>query len=185
MLGNFILRVIKFYDKKFGNTVQNIDNDLKISVYNEYNYVIKKISDLILSFNGNMESLFFRKAIENIREMWVVGNEFIDKSSPWHLIKTDPERTKIILTMAMNLIRIYGLMIVPICPIFSEKILSVLSLKLDKDWIDLENLTEEFNFIKEGTVINIPDTMFEKITDSQKEIWKNKFRGKQNSILNS
>ena len=177
VLGNFILRVIKFYNKKFGNTVQSIDNNLKIFVYKEYDSVIKKISDLILLFNNNMENLFFRKAMENIREMWVIGNEFIDKASPWQLIKTDPERTKTILTLAMNLIRIYGLIIAPICPMFSEKILSVLSLKLGKNWIDLENLSEEFNFIKEETIINSPDIMFEKITDSQKEIWKNKFNG--------
>lgn len=177
ILGNFILRVIKFYDKKFGNIILPVNTELKRSVYSEYKYVIDKISNLILSFKEKMENLLFRKAMENIREMWVIGNEFIDKASPWLLIKTDPEKTKIILILAMNLINIYGKLIEPICPVFSKKILSTLSLKPDKKWINFDNLQSEFNKIEENTVIQIPETMFEKITEDQKEIWKNKFTG--------
>jgi len=177
ILGNFILRVIKFYDKKFGNIILPVKTELKRSVYSEYKYVIDKISNLILSFKEKMENLLFRKAMENIREMWVIGNEFIDKASPWLLIKTDPEKTKIILILAMNLINIYGKLIEPICPVFSKKILSTLSLKPDKKWINFDNLQSEFNKIEENTVVQIPETMFEKITEDQKEIWKNKFTG--------
>ncbi len=182
VLGNFVLRVTKFYSKRYGDFLQKIDADLMKSVRDEYDWIVQKSAELAKSFDKNMFGLHLRRAMEDLRAMWSVGNEFIDRSAPWVLAKTDPERAAAVLVFAMNLIRIYGLMIAPACPNFSEKILAVLSLNGVENTVEsrlnTENLEKEFDAVGCGTVLKIPETMFEKITEEQVVEWKKKFGGK-------
>ncbi|MDR2933813.1 MAG: methionine--tRNA ligase [Rickettsiales bacterium] len=178
VLGNFILRIAKFYVKKYGNTVQTIDKNLMQSVHREYDWVIEKSVKLAKSFDDNMQNLHIRKAMEDMRAMWVVGNEFIDIAAPWSLAKTDEKRAEAVLVFSMQLIRIYGLMIAPACPAFADKILSVLSLKISDGFMNFDNFANEFDMLKDGVKLQIPETMFEKITEEQLETFKQKFGGK-------
>ena len=44
-----------------------------------------------------MEELEFKKALNELRAIWVDGNNYISVTEPWTVIKTDPERAAAIL----------------------------------------------------------------------------------------
>lgn len=183
ILGNFILRVLKFYNKKYGDVISEIPAESIKNVFNEYNHIIEKTSKLIESYTNNFENLKYRKAMEDLRAIWVIGNEFIDYAAPWVLDKTDSIKTQAILIFAMNLIRIYAVLLSPVCPTFAKKILDIfgidfnpISNKQTIKWVDYENMIDEMSVISFGQKLNIPDSMFNKISDEQVELWKEKFK---------
>ena len=158
VLGNFILRVLKFYKSKFGTTILH---ELKLT--DKENETIKKLQEKLDNYKENLSSLEFRKAVADLRSMWVIGNEYIDETAPWSVYKTDTDRAGEILLFAINLIRIYMIISKPIIPMTAEKILDCFDVK--GDWVF--DIKEAINTIKKDSVFTVPDTVFFKITDDK------------------
>jgi methionyl-tRNA synthetase len=68
------------------------------------------------------ETRNFAKAMIAIRDIADEANRYFDKHEPWKLIKTDPERTKQILTTILNLFRIMAVYLKPILPTYVSKV---------------------------------------------------------------
>ena len=82
VLGNFITRVTKFSLTKFGN---------KIPKCNDYGVLetktINEIELLYEKYNNFLTKIEIRKASQELRNMWVVGNEYLQKAQPWSILK--------------------------------------------------------------------------------------------------
>ncbi len=159
VLGNFILRVLKFYNSKFGNKVlhNNANNELEIKVKEDLAIKIK-------NYTNYLKQMEFRKAVSELRAIWVLGNTYIDEIAPWSVYKTDSEKAGEILVFAMNLIRIFMSLALPIIPNTSSKILSCLN--SDLSWIGYD-FDKELNFIKAGANFILPDSVFMKISSDK------------------
>jgi len=158
VLGNFVLRVMKFYKSKWGEEILHeptpaIDLTQKIAAYEE-----------------NLNALEFKKALSELRSIWALGNEFLDRAAPWSLYKTDPDTAGGLLVFAMNLARVYATLANPVMPVLSRKILDALNAPLKWDF----NLDE----INKGHKIIVPDTLFSKITPERVEELDAKYSGK-------
>ena len=155
VLGNFILRVLKFYNSKFGNMVlhNSANNELEIKVKEDLAIKIK-------NYTNYLKQMEFRKAVSELRAIWVLGNSYIDEIAPWSVYKTDSEKAGRILVFAMNLIRIFMSLALPIIPNTSSKILSCLN--SDLSWIG-DDFDKELNFIKAGVDFILPDSVFMKV----------------------
>ena len=67
-----------------------------------------------------MEAIELRKAAQELRAIWVVGNEYLQAAAPWTAIKTDPDRAAAITRFALNLIRLYAVLSRPFLPDASD-----------------------------------------------------------------
>ena len=47
-----------------------------------------------------MEAIELRKAAQELRAIWVAGNEYLQAAAPWTAIKTDPDRAAAITRFA-------------------------------------------------------------------------------------
>ncbi len=155
VLGNFILRVLKFYNSKFGlEVVHNARNSEKEQE------VIKTLSEKVANYTSYLQNMEYRKAVAELRSIWVLGNEYIDEIAPWSVYKIEPEVAGEILVFAMNLIRIFMILARPIIPNTVERILG--NLGSDGDWIfDVE---KEISSITKGHKFSIPESVFTKIS---------------------
>ena len=143
VLGNFVSRVLKMTASKIGEQIPaggemtDIEKDLIGVLQNRVNDYLKYMNDLE-----------FRKALNELRAVWVEGNNYISTTEPWTVIKTDAERAAAILRTCINLIRIFAVLSAPIMPATSAAMLN----KLGLTSADVPSL-KDFDVSKEITAV--------------------------------
>ena len=117
----------------------------------------------------------FRKAANELRAIWVDGNNYISSTEPWTVIKDNPERAAAILRVCINLIRIYAILSAPIMPETAVNMLSKLGQDLNGVTLKDFNIAKEIVSIKEGTKFEVGEPLFERISPERLEELKLKY----------
>jgi methionyl-tRNA synthetase len=89
-----------------------------------------------------------------------IGNKYLADTEPWKVVKTDPERVKTILNIALQITANITIAIEPFMPFSAEKILKMLSVE-KFGWDNLGSM----DLIAAGHVIGDAALLFEKIED--------------------
>lgn len=171
VLGNFVSRVLKMTSSKIGNTVPQGGEFGELE-----NKLIDNLQSRIADYFKYMNEMEFRKALAELRAVWVEGNNYISEAEPWTVIKENPEKAAMILRTCINLIRIFAILSAPVMPKVSENMLAKLNLHIDtigvlKDF----DVKKEIESIKAGSPFEVGDTLFERITPERIEELKTKY----------
>lgn len=166
-LGNFVNRVAALVKKYFDNKVPDYKN-----LENKYLDELNPLSmGLVREINQDYFDLNFRSALRKIRELWCLGNEFISRSEPWKVAKTNLPEAGEILAACLNLMRVMAIVSFPVIPETSEKIFEYLGLdKKDLAKLNSEDLGEQagiLNLLKPGQDLSDIGLLFEKISPEQ------------------
>jgi methionyl-tRNA synthetase len=97
-----------------------------------------------------------------------IGNKYLADNEPWNLYKTNPERVKTILYVALQITANLMVASEPFLPFTSTKMKQLLNVS-EVLW---DNFGKEF--LKPGHTINEPSLLFEKIEDEAIEFQINK-----------
>ncbi|MVO15664.1 methionine--tRNA ligase [Parasedimentitalea huanghaiensis] len=171
VLGNFVSRITKFCRSKFGEAVPEGGE------YGEQEQaLIAELTTRIRAYEGHMEAMEVRKSAQELRAIWVAGNEYLQSAAPWSTFKTDPEKAATQVRMGLNLIRLYAVLSAPFIPTASASMLSAMN-TLDTSWPD--DVAEALSALPVGHDFTVPDVLFAKITDDQREEWQQRFSGKR------
>jgi methionyl-tRNA synthetase len=81
--------------------------------------------------SGLMDEMKFHLALEEMLAIATKANAYIDKEAPWGLKKTDPKRMEHVLYCLAECIRCIALLVQPVMPSSSSKILDQLSIAPD------------------------------------------------------
>jgi methionyl-tRNA synthetase len=120
---------------------------------------------MLPSVRAEMELQRFNKAFELIWQVVDAGNVYIDAQAPWTLRKTENiERMNTVLYVLTEVIRCLAIIIKPIMPDSSDKMLDQLLIAADKR--DFNSLNAE-NAIAGGTVIPAPQGIFPRLEDQK------------------
>ena len=169
VLGNFVSRITKFCRSKFGEAVPDG------GAYGEQEQAL--IADLtakIRAYETFMEEKEVRKSAQELRGIWVAGNEYLQAAAPWSTFKTDPEQAAMQVRLGLNLIRLYAVLSAPFIPTTSARMLSAMN-TLDMDWpTDVDTALAA---LAAGHEFSVPDVLFAKITDDQRDEWQARFAG--------
>ncbi|MEP2784550.1 MAG: methionine--tRNA ligase [Pseudoruegeria sp.] len=169
VLGNFVSRVTKFCRSKFGEIVPTggAYGDAETALMAELDRRTR-------AYETHMGAMEVRKAANELRAIWVAGNEYLQGAEPWAKFKTDPDAAAAVIRLSLNLIRVYAVLSAPFIPDASEKMRS--ALKTDNDqWPD--TMSEALSALPEGHEFEVPEVSFAKITDAQREDWQSRFSG--------
>ncbi len=168
ILGNFVNRVLKMTQNNFG---------LQVPVGGEIGFAEEKLFDdlnqRIKEYTLLMEQIEFRKAVAVLREIWGLGNDYIANREPWKVLKEDKEQGAMILRVAINLIRIFGILSAPIMPEFARKVGELLKAPVD-GWV--WDAKAEFNSLKPGAEFAEPSLLFNRITPEKVQELKIKYK---------
>jgi len=171
-LGNFVNRILKFCSSKFGT---ELPEGGEIGEREEA--LAAELDKRLVAYNQYMDELQIRKAMQELRAIWVMGNEYLTDAAPWTAFKTDPEAAAASLRIAINLIRIFAILSAPVIPNASQKLSDALGLNLtEKDWIT-GSMKDELQVLKAGHSFEVPDVLFRKISDDERAEWEAKFGG--------
>ena len=117
VLGNFVNRIAKFCTARFGGVVPE---------KGEYGALEAEtataLEQRLATLTRQMEALEFRKSAAELRSMWVIGNEYLQKAEPWMRIKTDPSSAEVSIRYALNLALTFAALAQPFIPETSAKI---------------------------------------------------------------
>ena len=169
VLGNFVSRVTKFCRSKFGEIIPTGG----VWSQAEQN-LVTEIEKRVTDYEYFMENKEVRKSANELRAIWACGNEYLQLAEPWSTFKSDPDTAAMQIRLSFNLIKMYGILSAPFIPDASDKILKALNLS-NLLWPD--NIREALDSLPENGCFEVPEVMFRKITDEERETWKEQFSG--------
>jgi methionyl-tRNA synthetase len=157
ILGNFVNRTLvltnNYYEGKVPERGQTDQNDES---------VLREISKLKENVENALETYKFREALKEAMNLARLGNKYLADAEPWKVIKTDPERVKTIMNIALQITANLTIICEPFLPMSMDKLRKMINLAGLK-W----ETAGKIDILLPGHVINKPGLLFEKIEDEE------------------
>ena len=180
VLGNFVSRVTKFCDSKWGCIVPPTWN---YEGKADEVLLISGLSPQIGYYEQCLKNMEFRKATKELREIWARGNEYLQNREPWKLYKYDREMAGTVIHLALNLVVLYANLSRPFIPNTAAKIDRAMI--TNPSWPKMTNKYEwsreplfDITPLGVGHKFDLPENLFEKITDMEIVSLSQKFSGR-------
>ncbi|MBQ6237039.1 MAG: methionine--tRNA ligase [Bacteroidales bacterium] len=166
ILGNFVNRTVvlthKFFEgrvpKRTENGEQQTEND-----------VIRELATFPERIGRSIETYRFREALAEMMNLARLGNKYLTETEPWKLFKSDPERTATVLNLALQICANLAVVCAPFLPFTADKMHRMLNLQA-LGWRDAGRA----DLLAEGTQLQQPELLFEKIEDAAIDAQVNK-----------
>lgn len=157
ILGNFVNRTLvltnNYYDGKVPERVKTDSND---------DTVLNEIARIKKNVETSIEAFRFREALKEAMNLARLGNKYLADAEPWKVIKTDPERVKTIINIALQITANLTIVFEPFLPFSMKKLRGWLNFNETK-W----SLAGKSDLLVPGHLINKPGLLFEKIEDEE------------------
>ena len=95
-------------------------------------------------------------------------------AAPWAVFKEDPDQAAAQIRLALNLIRVYSVLSAPFIPTTAATLFKDMN-TLDTEWPT--DMASALSALPEGHEFAVPENLFAKITDDQREEWAERFAG--------
>ena len=169
VLGNFVSRITKFCRSKFGEAVPDGG-----AWGADEQALADALTTRIRAYEGFMEAKEVRKAAAELRAIWVLGNEYLQSAAPWSTFKEDADKAAMQVRLGLNLIRLYAVLSSPFIPFAADAMLAAMRTD-DRDWPG--DIAAALQALPPGHAFEVPDVLFAKITDEDREGWQERFQG--------
>lgn len=170
VLGNFVNRICKFAESRFEG---------KVPVGGEWGDLETKlqadVSAKLAELTGHMEAREFRKSATTLRQIWVLGNQYLTEAAPWTAFKTDPVRAGVSVRVGLNLVALFARLSAPFIPATAKVIAEALGDAEVAGWPSGEG--DLLTSLEPGRAIRAPDVLFRKVEDTQVAEWRERFGG--------
>ncbi|XP_014259531.1 methionine--tRNA ligase, cytoplasmic isoform X2 [Cimex lectularius] len=173
-LGNFIMRTLSFVDKCYNSIIP------LIKLKTEEQELLGNISLELNSYVRSMDKSKFRDGIKYILNISRHGNQYMQNTKPWVLIKgseSDKEKSATAVALLSNVVCLIASLLQPFMPETVQTIATQVNLP-----VEMFTITDTFYpYLKTGHVIGKVSPLFQKIEQDFMENLKAKYAGKQNS----
>ncbi len=169
VLGNFVSRITKFCRSKFGETVPEGG-----AWGAQEEALAEAIAGRVKAYEGFMDEKEVRKAAAELRAIWVIGNEYLQSAAPWSTFKEDPVKAAMQTRLGLNLIGLYAVLSAPFIPDASATMLAAMGAE-GAGWP--EDVKAALSALPAGHAFTVPEVLFAKIADEQREEWQTRFAG--------
>ena len=125
---------------------------------------------------GHMEEREFRKSATALRQLWVLGNQYLTEAAPWTAIKTDRDRAAVAVRYGLNLVALFARVSEPFIPFAAEKIALGVGESFPGRWPALDG-EGVLSGLEPGRAVQAPEVLFRKVEDAQVVEWRERFGG--------
>ncbi len=155
ILGNFVNRTLVLTGNYYSGKVPE-----RSTITADDEAVLAEIRRISENTAEAIETFRFREALKEAMNLARLGNKYLADAEPWKVIKTDPERVKTILNIALQITGNLTIVLEPFLPFSMEKL---------RGWLNINSLKWEdagrSDILPAGNQINKPGFLFEKIED--------------------
>jgi len=159
IFGNFINRTLVLTHKFYNGNVPEAKTFSALDLE-----TLKSLAEAPDKISAAIQQFKFREAITEWMNLARIGNKYLAETEPWKLIKTDEERVKTIMNVALQISCNLAILAEPFLPFTSIKLFNLLNIKPIK-W----NLAKQTNNVPHPHLINKDELLFSKIEDSEIE----------------
>ena len=156
IFGNFINRVVVLTNKYWNGIVPE---RYELTEYDQK--ILESIKEYPQKIGDSIEKYRFREALNELMNLSRVGNKYLAETEPWKCKKTDEQKTKTIINIAIQISGALAVLCEPFLPHTSKKLLNLLNAKQIK-WDNVGAF-----FIEDGHKINQNEHLFRKIEDEE------------------
>ena len=166
ILGNFVNRALvltqKYYEGKVPERGLLSEEDEQVLL--EMKAIPKRISKLVYAYK-------LRDAQAEAMNLARLGNKYLADQEPWKLIKSDPDRVKTVMNIALQITANLSVVLQPFLPATAKKLSEFLNFS-STDW----NSAGISDLLSAGAMTNTPEILFQKIEDILVENEVNKLK---------
>ena len=165
IFGNFINRVVVLTNKYYNGIVPTPNTFTEVD---EATLTELKAYPAVIA--SSIERYRFREALGEMMNVARLGNKYLADEEPWKVIKTDEERVKTQMYVALQIASALATLCEPFLPFTSAKLCNILNIQPNNWNLEFEN----WNLAKEGHQIGQAEILFAQIEDTeiQKQIDK-------------
>jgi methionyl-tRNA synthetase len=157
ILGNFVNRTLvltnNYYD---GNVPERGKTD------SNEDAVLDEMTRIKGNVETSLETYRFREALKEAMNLARLGNKYLADAEPWKVIKTDPEKVKTIMNIALQITANLTIICEPFLPFTMEKLRGLINFN-ELKWSE----AGKKDLLVTGHKINKPELLFEKIEDEE------------------
>lgn len=169
VFGNFINRILRFTESRFDGKVPDGGEEGPLEARLRAD-VAEKLADL----TAQLEALEMRKSAQALRQLWVLGNQYLTEAAPWTAVKTDRDRAAVSVRMGLNLVALFARVSRPFIPFTCEVVAKAVGESQDAPW---PAATAALDLLPAGREVKAPEVLFRKIEGDQVEAWRARFGG--------
>ncbi|MEL6305357.1 MAG: methionine--tRNA ligase [Bacteroidota bacterium] len=164
IFGNFINRVVvlthKYYDGIIPEPNQLSEVDQQ---------VLNALKGYPETLANSLNRFRFREASQELLNLARLGNKYLADAEPWKLIKTDEERVKTIMYVALQIATGLSTLSEPFLPFTSKKLKKILNIDQNSGEreISWEAVSTQTVLLPSGHQINPAELLFRKIEDTE------------------
>ncbi|MBI6116336.1 methionine--tRNA ligase [Salegentibacter maritimus] len=168
IFGNFINRVIVLTNKYYSGIVPKPNNYTEVD-----EQTIAELKAYPAVIASSIEKYRFREAQGELMNLARLGNKYLADEEPWKLIKTDEERVKTIMYVALQIASALATLSEPFLPFTSAKLQKMLNFtdaesKLSaKEHSQWDKIATRDSLLPAGHQIDKAQLLFSKIEDAQ------------------
>jgi len=156
ILGNFINRAVVLTQKYYEGEVPALGE-----LHDYDKEVLGVLEGMPMVIATYIERYRFRDALGELMNLARLGNKYLADTEPWKLIKTDAERVKTIMNIALQISGSLSILMEPFLPASAARLRSMLNMNPGK-WADAGSAA----LLPSRHVIGKPELLFEKIEDA-------------------
>ncbi len=177
IFGNFINRVVVLTNKYYDGVIPTP------GVFSEIDQqTLAELKAYPAVISSSIERYRFREASQELMNVARLGNKYLADEEPWKTIKTDEERTKTVLYVALQIASALATLCEPFLPFTSTKLKGI----LNHSGLNWSEISSEEVLLPEGHQIGKGELLFSKIEDDeiQKQLDKLEATKKANEAEN-
>ncbi len=153
--GNFVNRTVVLTNKYYEGAVPERG---ELTDYDKQ--TLAEFSDTRNEMDRYLANFRFRDALKEVMNLARIGNKYLAETEPWKLIKTDPERVKTIMNIAVQICANLSIAFEPFLPFSTDKLRAQLNIGRYQ-WNEIGSV----DLVSAGHKIGAPELLFEKIED--------------------
>ncbi len=175
--GNFINRVVvltnKYYEGVIPEANEFTDVDLQtLKLMSQYPEIISK----------SIKRYRFREALSELMNLARLGNKYLADEEPWKQIKSDPERVKTIMFVALQIAAALAVLCEPFLPFTSKKLKGILHME-ELPTLKWNAVSTEKTLIPAQHQIKKAELLFAKIEDAEIQLQVDKLEASKSSNI--
>lgn len=157
ILGNFVNRTLVLTHKYYNGHVPASDTYTKDDLL-----ILEQLATFPDKIATSLEQFKFREALSEMMNLARLGNKYLADTEPWKLIKTDEQRVKTIMNIALQITCNLAIVCEPFIPFTSAKLFTMLNMPTLK-W----HAAKQTNNMAAEHKINKEELLFAKIEDTE------------------
>lgn len=152
-LGNLLSRVVAMSSKYCdGEVPEKADAPKELTAL---------LDEVLEKYHASFENFDLKAAVEEVGRLLDFANKYVEDQKPWQLVKTDEAEVKAVLYRLLEVLRYSAILLAPVIPLTSEKIIQTLGLSPDN--LKFDQL--EWAKPEKGTRLEKPEQLFPRLED--------------------